>query len=86
MSLCSDCSSPTQHQSGAGPTCRFLSISLLVSKSSSSSPKGLMICSATWRGRAPGETGQEHLSAGLSIPKSTHEAHEADLELYGALL
>lgn len=32
-------------------TWRFLSISLLVSKSSSSSPKGLIICSATCRKR-----------------------------------
>lgn len=78
MSLCPDCGSPTC-QPGAGPTCRFLSISLLVSKSSSSSPKGLMICSATWGGREPGETGdqgQGHLPTGLSIPQSTHGAHE----------
>lgn len=79
MSLCPNGSSPTQCQPGAGPTCKFLSISLLVSKSSSSSPKGLMICSATWGGRGPGETreqGQGHLPTGLSIPWSTYVAHE----------
>lgn len=53
---------PTHAQPGAGPTCRFLSISLLVSKSSSSSPKGLMICSATCgRGQVAGGRGQGHL-------------------------
>lgn len=38
-------------------TCRFLSMSQLVSKSSSSSPKGLMSCSATcmWRAHSKGQ-------------------------------
>lgn len=45
------CRSGPAGVSRLGFTCRFLSISQLVSKSSSSSPKGLMSCSATCTGR-----------------------------------
>lgn len=54
------CSSASAGGSSLPLTCRFLSMSQLVSKSSSSSPKGLMSCSATcvWRAHSKGHGGQ----------------------------